>query len=153
MIDGWGICGEIALLLMSLDCTDDQSTLVQVMAWCRQATSHYLIHCWPRYMSTYGVTRPLWVNPVNFSIICCFIFQNKTYRISDQSIGFRISGLIHKLLALVNNVLFSHLTILPISPAKVYHYSDVIMGAMASQITTVYSIVYSGAVQRKHKSF
>ena len=27
---------------MSLDFTDDQSTLVQVMAWCRQATSHYL---------------------------------------------------------------------------------------------------------------
>ena len=23
--------------------TDDKSTLVQVMAWCRQATSHYLI--------------------------------------------------------------------------------------------------------------
>ena len=35
------------------------------------------------------------------------------------------------------------------------HYSDVIMGAMASQITsltTVYSTVYSGADQRKHQS-
>ena len=27
---------------MPLDLTDDKSTLVQVMAWCRQATSHYL---------------------------------------------------------------------------------------------------------------
>ena len=26
---------------------DDKSTLVQVMAWCRQATSHYLNQCWP----------------------------------------------------------------------------------------------------------
>ena len=33
MIDGWGISCEIALLWMSLDFTDDQSTLVQVMAW------------------------------------------------------------------------------------------------------------------------
>ena len=36
-----------------------------------------------------------------------------------------------------------------------YHYSDVIMGAMASQIislTIVYSVVYSDADQRKYKS-
>ena len=36
-----------------------------------------------------------------------------------------------------------------------YHYSDVIMGAMASQITSlpiVYSTVYPGAGQRKHQS-
>ena len=47
---------------MPLDLTDDKSTLVQVMAWCRQATSHYLRQCWPRFMSPYGVTRPQWVN-------------------------------------------------------------------------------------------
>ena len=37
----------------------------------------------------------------------------------------------------------------------VYHYYDIIMGAMASQITSltnVYSTVYSGADQRKHQS-
>ena len=39
---------EIALIWMSLDFTDDQSTLVQVMVWCRQATRHYLNQCWPR---------------------------------------------------------------------------------------------------------
>ena len=36
-----------------------------------------------------------------------------------------------------------------------YHYGDAIMGAMASQITSliiVYSTVYSGADQRKHQS-
>ena len=47
---------------MSLDFTDDQSTLLQVMAWCRQATSHYLSQCWPWSLSPYGVTRPQWVN-------------------------------------------------------------------------------------------
>ena len=46
---------------MSLDITDDQSTLVQVMAWCHQATSHYLSQCWSRSLSPYGVTRPEWV--------------------------------------------------------------------------------------------
>ena len=40
----------------------DMSTLVQVMAWCRQATSHYLSQCWPRSMSPNGVARPQWVN-------------------------------------------------------------------------------------------
>ena len=46
---------------MSLDLTDDKSTLVQVMAWCRQATSHYLSQCWLRSVSPYGVIRPQWV--------------------------------------------------------------------------------------------
>ena len=31
------------------------------MAWCRQATSHYLSKCWPRPMSPYGVIRSQWV--------------------------------------------------------------------------------------------
>ena len=38
---------------------------------------------------------------------------------------------------------------------SIRHYSDIIMGAMASQmtsLTTVYSSVYSGADQRKHQS-
>ena len=32
------------------------------MAWCRQATSHYLSQCWPRSLSPYDVTRTQWVN-------------------------------------------------------------------------------------------
>ena len=62
MIVGWGIPCKSALRWMSLALIDDKSTLVQVMAWCRQATSHYLNQCWPRYLSSYGVTRPQWVN-------------------------------------------------------------------------------------------
>ena len=61
VIDGWGISCELAPRWMSLDLTDDKSTLVQVMAWCRQATSHYLNQCWPRSPTPYGVTRPQWV--------------------------------------------------------------------------------------------
>ena len=38
--------------------TDDKSTLVPVMVWCRQATSHNLNHCWPRSPTPYGVTGP-----------------------------------------------------------------------------------------------
>ena len=62
VIDDWGISREIALIWRSLDFTDDQSTLFQLMAWCRQATSHYLSQCWPRSLSPYGVTRSHWVN-------------------------------------------------------------------------------------------
>ena len=38
---------------------------------------------------------------------------------------------------------------------RIYHYNNVIMGSVASQITSlaiVYSTVYSGADQRKHQS-
>ena len=47
-----------ALRWMPRKLTDDKSTLVQVMAWCCQATNHYLSQCWPSSMSPYGVTRP-----------------------------------------------------------------------------------------------
>ena len=60
MNGGWGISYVIALRWMPLDLT--KSTLLQVMAWCRQATSHYLSQCWPWSVSPNGVTRPQWVN-------------------------------------------------------------------------------------------
>ena len=47
---------------MPQDLTDDKSTLVQVMDWCHQATSHYLSQCWLSPLSPYGVARPQWVN-------------------------------------------------------------------------------------------
>ena len=46
---------------MPQDLTGDTSTLVQVMAWCRQATSHYLNQCWPRSPTPHDVTGPQWV--------------------------------------------------------------------------------------------
>ena len=47
---------------MPQDLTNDKSTLVQVMAWCCQATSHYLSQCWLSPLSSYGIARPQWVN-------------------------------------------------------------------------------------------
>ena len=66
---GWGISYEIVLRWMPLDFADDKSTLVQVMAWCHQATSHYLSQCWPRSVLPYGVTRPQWVNVKNTPMV------------------------------------------------------------------------------------
>ena len=44
---------------MQLDFADDKSIFVQVMAWCHQATNHYLSHGWRRSMSpNVVVTRP-----------------------------------------------------------------------------------------------
>ena len=60
--DCWGVLCGIVLMWLSLDLTHDKPTSLQVMAWCRQAASHYLSQCWPRYVSPYGVTRPQWVN-------------------------------------------------------------------------------------------
>ena len=62
VIYGWDISHEIILKWLSLDPTDDNSTMDQVMAWCRQETSHYRSQCWPSSMSQYGVNRPQWLN-------------------------------------------------------------------------------------------
>ena len=70
---------------MIQDLTDDKSTLVQVMAWCRQATSHYLSQCWPRSVSPYGVIRPQWVNSLApercGSIVTSIFFLNAFYNL------------------------------------------------------------------------
>ena len=80
--------------------TDDKSKSVQVMAWCCQATSHYLSQCWPRSMLPYGITRPQWVKLkillryFNCKLICCvektnislgwfFNCINHTYKLSE----------------------------------------------------------------------
>ena len=61
-IDIFSISCEIALRWMPQDLDDNRSISVQVMAWCHQATSHYLSQCWPRYLSPYDTMRSQWVN-------------------------------------------------------------------------------------------
>ena len=64
MVSDVSLINEIALRWILLYLTDDKSTLVQVMAWCLAAPSHYLSQCWPRWarsMSPNGVTGPQWV--------------------------------------------------------------------------------------------
>ena len=63
-IDILSIACEIALRWMPKDLADCYSTLIQVMAWCRQATSHYLNQCSPNYMTPHATTRPqcvIWI--------------------------------------------------------------------------------------------
>ena len=60
---------EITLGWMPQETFDDKSTLVHVMAWCRQATSHYLSQGWSLSMLPYGITRPQWVNSSHISCL------------------------------------------------------------------------------------
>ena len=53
---------EITLRWIQQDLIDDKSALVQVMAWCHQATSHCLNHCRPRFVLPYGISGPQWVD-------------------------------------------------------------------------------------------
>ena len=78
----WLVSSDLLMIMHLYGChgtsTDDKSTLVQVMAWCRQATSHYLSQCWPSSMSPYGVTRPQWVKEnfhSNFPEHCSWWFN------------------------------------------------------------------------------
>ena len=113
----------------------DKSTLVQVMCWCRQTTSHSqccprsVSQCCPRFMSPYGVTRPKWLD------------------------------IKHLCIAAMSNLMISNESPVYITDAgtnkctTVRHYNDVIMTTMASQITNltvVYSPAYSDADLRKH---
>ena len=97
LIDIFRFCDN-ALRWMPQDLINDKLTLVQVMAWCHQATSHYLSQCRSRSISPYGVTRGQWVNQIRlvlasqsflslslqtshftfkiFSIWISYIFQN-----------------------------------------------------------------------------
>ena len=72
---------ETALRSMPQNPSDDKSTLVQVMAWCRQAASHYLSQCCPKSLSPYGVTRPQWVNTLELLQSCTnpLIYDVKSY--------------------------------------------------------------------------
>ena len=55
--DGWGISCKIAPRWLSLALIDDKfDDKLQLMALCRQATSHYLNQCCPRNMS------PRWIS-------------------------------------------------------------------------------------------
>ena len=74
------------------DINHDKSTLVQVMAWCHQAASHYLNQCWTRAPMPYGVTRPQWVNLIYWLMIKwkhflhCWLFLRRIHLQPDYSL-------------------------------------------------------------------
>ena len=54
---------ESVLWCIPEDFIDSKSTLNQAMAWCRKATSHYLIQWWSKSMmlhSMHSITKPQW---------------------------------------------------------------------------------------------
>ena len=66
---------EITLGWMPQDLTGDKSKLIQVMAWCRQATSHYLNQCGPSLLMPCDITRSQWVNYlVHINVDECHMF-------------------------------------------------------------------------------
>ena len=82
-IDNLSIPFEIAVMPQQY-VTDGKSTLVQVMAWCRQATSHNLSLYWPRSLSPYGITRPRWVNAgINLLTWFCRLVNTLTTQLAD----------------------------------------------------------------------
>ena len=79
MIDRWSISCEIVLRWIALDLTANKTVLVQAMAWCRQATSHYLNQGWPILPSPYGVTRLQWVKH-RWNILKAILRNQRHYR-------------------------------------------------------------------------
>ena len=78
--------------------TDDKSTLAQVITWCRQGTAHYLSRRWRRFMSSYGIIMPKWMNELQrrytqttievytwmvYHVLICFF--NLRYNISAKN--------------------------------------------------------------------
>ena len=72
--DGCDISSEIALRWTSRDLSD-KSTLVQVMTWCRQATSHYLSQCWARSLCHMASLGPNELRLAHTSRACRFCFK------------------------------------------------------------------------------
>ena len=68
------------------------------MAWCREASSHHRIRCWPRSLSPYDVTRPvrpLWAE-IGFEFgngLSCSLRKQCTWRfhVSHSVISNRVS--------------------------------------------------------------
>ena len=69
-----------ALRWMPQDLTDDKSTLVQLMAWCQQATRHYLSQCWLSSFLPYGIARPQWVKAPHWWSGCISIRSVAKFR-------------------------------------------------------------------------
>ena len=75
---------EIALKEIATEPLDEMSTLVQVMAWCRQAASHYSYQCWLwslwRNMASLGHNELKSAYPVRANgIDRCSTHNNRTH--------------------------------------------------------------------------
>ena len=105
MTDGCDFSSEIALRWTSLDLKDDKLTLVQVMAWFCQATSHYLNQCWTRSLLPYGVTRPQFTISTNY-ISCIYGLVQERRNSSASGMEFRHSCIKQSMWKWQNNLNF-----------------------------------------------
>ena len=67
-------------------CIFNEMPLEWVMAWCHQATSHYLSQSWSRSKWPYGITRPQWVNILKLTPFRRWYFQ------CEKTTGNQIKG-------------------------------------------------------------
>ena len=81
---------EYTLRWIPRDLTDDKSTLVRVMAWCRQSKRYYLSQCRPRSMLPYGVTRPQWLYNERIVMMSYYLYSTG-FNANDRS-SHRICG-------------------------------------------------------------
>ena len=82
-INFMSISCQITLRWMPQNTFDDKSTLVQVMAWCRQAPIHYLSQCWLKSMSPYGVTMASqWVKVAPSSTDILLLLEYSSFSIT-----------------------------------------------------------------------
>ena len=101
---------------------------------------------WPIFMSPYGASRPQWVN---------YFVAKPGMPLKKLGSTMSSPGIcaIDRSLYLMKDS--NHLSLPKCNEMMETHYNDVIMSAMASQITGVFivnSTVGSGADQRKHQS-
>ena len=130
---------------------DDNSTLVQVMSSCRQANIDPDVCC---HMVALGLSE------------LKILIDSFTHNVVIFGISLRLAPVINHMIIWLPKCLWSdHETYGKLICEKrnqitkriiyIYHYDDVIMTMLASQITSlpvVCSIVYSGVNQRKHQS-
>ena len=76
-----------ALEWMPRDLTE--RCVVQVMAWCRHATSFYLKQCWPRFPTPYGVTMLIHLSN---SALLAIVRFHVTFFGHDDSWRVRLTG-------------------------------------------------------------
>ena len=160
---------------------DNEPTTVKVFTQQRTGIKCYLNQCWPRLLKPSYFIGPQCMNSLSprqngrhfaDDIFKC-IFLNANVRISIKiSLNFVPKGSINNIPSLVQIMawrrpgdkplsepmmvsLLTHICVTRPQWVNRVHYSDVIMSAMASQITgvsKVCSTVCSGVAQRKHQS-
>ena len=101
-IDGQCLSCEIDIRWLSLDLTAEKSTVVQVMAWYRQATSHYLSQSYPIFVLLNGVTRPQSVKIISFIMLnfewvpwwMCLFIQFKANPLIEQFVWDHVTAIL-----------------------------------------------------------